>query len=112
MKPPESKTDEMYMLLRHGEIAKFNELREQGRECDLRHADLRGVNLQKMNARGLDMSNGYLRQADVRGVNFTETILNGVSINSAKISGALFPIELSAEEITLSLLHGTRMRYR
>jgi hypothetical protein len=27
-------------------------------------------------------------------------------------AGTLFPLELSAEEITFSLLHGTRMRYR
>ncbi|MFO7636044.1 MAG: GNAT family N-acetyltransferase [Clostridia bacterium] len=43
---------------------------------------------------------------------FSETRLDGASINAAKVSGTLFPRELSAEEITLSLLHGTRMRYR
>lgn len=32
-------------------------------------------------------------------------------INGAKISGAYFPAELTASEIELSLLHGTRMRY-
>jgi hypothetical protein len=38
--------------------------------------------------------------------------LEGASINSAKISGTYFPPSLSAEEITLSLVHGTRLRYR
>ena len=33
------------------------------------------------------------------------------SINAAQISGAYFPTDLSASEIELSLLHGTRMRY-
>jgi hypothetical protein len=37
--------------------------------------------------------------------------MDGASINACKISGVLFPAELSASEIELSLLHGTRMRY-
>ncbi len=46
------------------------------------------------------------------GVDLTHTNLQGASINSAKISGTYFPPTLSAEEITLSLVHGTRLRYR
>ena len=38
--------------------------------------------------------------------------LEGASIAGTKISGTYFPKELSAEEINLSLQHGTRMRYR
>jgi len=38
------------------------------------------------------------------------TLLDGASIGGAKISGTLFPRNLDAEEITLSLVHGTRMR--
>ncbi|MCP3670328.1 MAG: pentapeptide repeat-containing protein [Gammaproteobacteria bacterium] len=112
MNTPEIQEDEMYLLLRHGDITKFNELRKQGKECNLRNADLRSLDLREMDARGLDFTDGFLRQSDLRGVDFSETVLKGVSINSARISGTLFPIELSAEEITLSLLHGTRMRYR
>ena len=112
MTTPEIKEDKLYKLLRHGSIDKFNTLRQQGEECDLRYADLRSVDLRQINAKGLDMSNCYLRQADLRGVDFSETRLEGVSISGAKISGALFPSELSAEEINLSLQHGTRMRYR
>ena len=54
----------------------------------------------------------YFRQASLRGVNFRNTRLEGASINAAKISGAYFPAELTASEIELSLLHGSRMRYR
>jgi len=103
---------DMYQLLRRGDVAKFNELRKQGAECDLCNIDLRGMDLRQLNARGLDLRNAFLRQCDLRGVDFSETVLNGVSISGAKISGTLFPVELSAEEINLSLLHGTRMRYR
>ncbi len=52
-----------------------------------------------------------LRHGDMRGVDFSHTNLEGASINGAKISGTLFPKELRAEEILLSLQHGTRMRY-
>ena len=46
------------------------------------------------------------------GVDFRAARLEGASINAAKVSGAYFPVELSASEIELSLLHGTRMRYQ
>lgn len=58
------------------------------------------------------MTDCYFRQADLRGIDFRKANLEGASINAAKISGAYFPAELSASEIELSLLHGTRMRYR
>jgi len=111
MNTPEIKHDDMYQLLRNGEVSRFNQLRSAGGECDLQNADLRGLDLRELDARGLNISNGYLRQADLRGVDLSETVLDGVSISGAKISGTLFPKELSAEEINLSLLHGTRMRY-
>jgi len=111
MNEPEIKDNELYQLLRHGDIEEFNEKIAEGLECSLVGADLRGIDLRKMNAQGLDMSNAYLRQADLRGIDFSQTNLEGASINGAKISGTLFPKELRAEEITLSLTHGTRMRY-
>ena len=102
----------LYQLLRVGEIEEFNRRRQAGEECDLSGSDLRGLDLRMLNAVGLDMSNCYLRQADLRGIDFSTTRLVGSSINGAKISGTYFPQELSSEEINLSLLHGTRMRYR
>ena len=111
MTDPEFKQDEMYHLLRHGKIEEFNQRVAAGEKCNLAEADLRGTDLRGINAKGLDMSNSYMRQADLRGVDFSETNLQGVSINGAKISGTLFPMELRADEILLSLTHGTRMRY-
>ena len=52
------------------------------------------------------------RQTDLRSVDFRNTRMEGASINAAKISGAYFPADLTASEIELSLLHGSRMRYR
>jgi uncharacterized protein YjbI with pentapeptide repeats len=111
MSDPQIKQDELYQLLRHGDIASFNHQVKEGASCDLNGADLRGIDLRDMNAKGLDMRNAYLRQADLRGIDFSETNLEGASLNGAKISGTLFPKELRAEEILLSLQHGTRMRY-
>ncbi len=104
--------DELYHLLRADNIKAFNEARAAGKPCELCGTDLRSMDLRGMDARGLDMSNCYLRQADLRGLDLSETKLEGASIHTAKISGALFPKALSAEEIMLSLTHGTRMRYR
>jgi uncharacterized protein YjbI with pentapeptide repeats len=109
---PQKKDDPMYRLLRDGSIAEFNTRRAGGESCDLTGCDLRGVDMRKLDARGLDLSDCYLRQADLRGLDLSQTNLEGASIHAAKISGTLFPRELSASEINLSLTHGTRMRYR
>jgi uncharacterized protein YjbI with pentapeptide repeats len=112
MAPPEDKQPPLYDLLREGYVEEFNRRRAAGERCDLRGSDLRHADLRGLLAVGLDMQDCYLRQADLRGVDLRETRLEGASINGAKISGTYFPAELAAEEITLSLLHGTRMRYR
>jgi len=61
---------------------------------------------------GLDFSDSYFRQTDLRGVDFSNCLsLEGASFHGAKISGAFFPSEIRADEILLSLEHGTRIRY-
>lgn len=109
---PQIKEDPMYRLLREGSVEEFNTRRAGGEECDLRGCDFRHLDLRKLNASGLDLRDCYFRQADLRGVDLSEANLEGASINAAKISGTYFPRDLSAEELTLSLVHGTRMRYR
>jgi len=109
---PEIKDDPMYRLLREGEVEDFNSRRAAGETCDLRGCDFRNVDLRQLHAKGLDLRDCYFRQTDLRGVDLSESNLEGASINAAKISGAYFPRELSADEITLSLTHGTRLRYR
>jgi uncharacterized protein YjbI with pentapeptide repeats len=103
--------DPMYRLLREGCIKEFNVKKASGEICDLCSCDLRGLDLRGLDADGLDFGGCYFRQSDLRGIDFSRSNLNGASINACKISGVLFPIELSASEIELSLLHGTRMRY-
>jgi uncharacterized protein YjbI with pentapeptide repeats len=92
-----------------GETEKFNQ-RERAEapdleNADLRMADLRGAVLRRANLRG-----AYLRHADMRGVDLSDADLDGASINEAHISGTLFPRNISADEIMLSVWKGTRMR--
>jgi len=110
IKKPEIKDDAMYSLLREGNVESFNEERNKGVKFDLTCADFRGVNLSGINADGLDLSNCYFRQADLRGVDLRKTTLDGASIHAARISGTFFPSDFSADELNLSLLHGTRLR--
>lgn len=102
----------LYQLLRDGRVEEFNRRRQQGETCDLRGANLRGLDLRALDPRGLCLGDCYLRQADLRGLDLRDTDLEGASISGAKISGTYFPKALAPEEINLSLLHGTRLRYR
>ena len=97
-------------LLLDGEIGAFNQTREKTGAYSLAGLDLSGVDLRNINASGLNMRDCRLGHSDLRGIDFSETNLAGASISCARISGTLFPSDLSAEEITLSLVHGTRMR--
>ncbi len=101
----------LYQLLREGKVKEFNERIAAGESADFVGHDFRGLDLKCIEAKGLNLADCYFRQADLRGVDLSETNMEGASINGSKISGTLFPAQLSAEEITLSLLHGTRMRY-
>ena len=109
---PKITDDPMYQLLREEDIKEFNVRRKEGGKLDFSYCDFRNLDLRGMNAEGIDFSHAYFRQADLRGVDFSQCRMQGTSINSARISGTYFPLALSADEITLSLLHGTRMRYR
>lgn len=102
----------LYDLLRAEDIQTFNS--EKGKLSEfpsLAHGDFRGLDLRGLDATGLDFRHAYFRGADLRGINFAKSRMEGASIASAKISGCYFPHRLDAEEIVMSLNHGTRMRY-
>jgi uncharacterized protein YjbI with pentapeptide repeats len=112
MNRPLIKQDPLYQLLRTEDIRGFNELRDKLDNSELKSGDYRGLDLRNINARGLDFSNSYFRNADLSGIDFRDTNLEGASLLDAKLSGTYFPLELSAEEIRLSLDTGTRLRYQ
>lgn len=112
MTAPVISDNPLYRLLREGKVEEFNQRIAAGEQVDLTSCDFRHLNLQGLDTRGLDFSNSYFRQADLRGVDFTQCVsMEGASIHGAKISGVYFPSQISAQEVLLSLEHGTRMRY-
>jgi uncharacterized protein YjbI with pentapeptide repeats len=96
-------------LLTADRIEEFNE-RARSEAPDLQNADLRMADLRRVDVRRANLRGAYLRGADLRGVDLSEANLDGASINEARISGTLFPRSISADEITLSVWKGTRMR--
>lgn len=108
---PKILQDPLYQLLRDEDIKGFNQARADGNTVDLRGGDFRGLDLRGLEAHGLDLSNAYFRGADLRGIDLSHCRLEGASIANANISGCYFPKELSADELLLSINHGTRMRY-
>ena len=111
MTTPQISQDPMYLMLRDDNVEGFNQARESGQSCDLTGCDLRGLDLRKLNVAGMDLTDTYFRGSDLRGIDFRGCRLGGASLADAKISGCYFPLELSAEEIRLSVTMGTRLRH-
>jgi len=98
-------------LIQEERILEFNNLMEASNGVvDLTGAHLRGYDLRKCKLRKADLTGAYLRSADLRSVDLSEAKLDGASIKEAKVSGTLFPRNLSPAEISLSLEYGTRLR--
>lgn len=96
-------------LLRESHIEEFNR-RAAGQEPDLSDTDLRMLDLRKADLSRAKLRGAYLRNADLRGHDLSGTDMHGASIHDAKIAGVLFPSNLSAGEIRLSVEYGTRLR--
>ncbi len=104
--------DPLYEKLRSENMEAFNTAKAKLDQLpSFAHGDFRGLDLRGMDAQGLDLSHAYFRGADLRGIDFSESQMEGASIAGAKISGCFFPHQLHADEIVMSLNHGTRMRY-
>lgn len=93
-------------------LAQFNQMVAEGRAPELRGANLSNLDLRGANLKGLDMAGAYLRNANLKGVDLSGCNLKGASLRGAQVSGTLFPENLGAEEIRLSLEMGTRLRTR
>ena len=111
MTTPVISQDPLYQMLRHDDIAGFNNAREQGQAVNLRGCDLRGLDLRNINLKDIDLTDAYFRGSDLRGVDFRGCMMDGVSLADAKISGCYFPAEIPAQEILLSVTHGIRLRH-
>ncbi len=111
MSKPKMLDDEMFQLLRMGEIEKFNEKRDVSVEYDVSGADLSRIDLRGLITDNINFEDTYFRMTDLRGIDFRKAKMEGSSFAGANISGCYFPKELRADEILFSLEHGTRVRY-
>lgn len=107
---PEIKKDAMYQLLRDGKIKEFNYHLSKGKEPNLVNCDFRAIDLQGLEAAGLDFTGCYFRHSDLRGIDFSKSKMDGASLHDAKVSGAYFPSAFSSDELTMSIIRGTRLR--
>mgnify|MGYP006196274233 CR=1 FL=1 len=74
-------------------------------------AQHRGLDLRNLDASGVIFTDAYFRGADLRGLDLRQAQLEGASLAHAQISGAYVPVELTADEILMSVNFGTRLRY-
>ena len=102
--------DPAYQLLRQERVDLFNEQKDTLDLGGLAAKDYRGIDLRNLNADGLDFSDSYFRNADLRGIDFRKAKLEGSSFADAKISGCYFDDGLSASEMAMSIVQGTRVR--
>ena len=111
MSQPKVLDSPLYAMLRNDDVAGFNQEKSQSDTIDLVGGDFRGLDLRNLDTAGIDFRNAYFRSADLRGLDLSNTPMEGASIAHAQISGVLFPRELSADEILMSVNFGTRLRY-
>lgn len=112
MASPRFLDDSAFRSLRTGDLDAFHRAIESRATVDFSGADLRGTDFRKVDLRKVVLRDAYLRDADLRGCDLRHMDMSGASLRNASISGAYFPANLSADEIQLSVAHGTRMRPR
>ena len=110
MAAPKFLQDPAFRLLRVGEVEAFHKNIEGRDVVDFSGTDLRATDFRKVDLSRVVLRDAYLRDADLRGCDLRHMDLEGASLQNAKISGAYLPTNLSAEEIRMSLRHGTRLR--
>lgn len=112
MSQPKQLDSPLYVLLHNENIEGFNLQKPRKGIVDLAGGDFRGLDLRQLDATDIDFTDAYFRAADLRGLDLRHTAMEGASLGHAQISGAFFPVELTADEILMSVNFGTRLRYR
>ena len=99
------------VALRDGDIEAAHRASQSG-TIDLSHTNLRGVDLRGIDLRSADLRGSYCHSTDIRGVDLSQAQLEGASLHLARVSGAYFPANVSAQEVQMSLELWTRIRCR
>jgi len=102
--------DWLYQLLRDEKIEDFNLQKQSVAHIDFHDCDFRGLDLRGLDAAHINFRGSYFRAADLRGIDFSQCDMDIVSLASAQISGCLFPQNIDATEIGMSVEKGMRMR--
>jgi uncharacterized protein YjbI with pentapeptide repeats len=104
--------DPLYQLLRSEKIDEFNKTKDGVAHIDFHDCDFRGLDLRGLDTRKITFRGAYFRGADLRGIDFSHCDMHGVSLATAQISGCLFPNNIEANEIFMSVEKGMRIRAR
>ena len=96
-------------MLRVSDVDAFHKAVAGRDKIDYSGTDLRGVDLRTIDIGNIVLHDALLRDADLRGCDLRHLDLSVISIRNAKIGGAYFPDNISADEIRMSLRHGTRL---
>ena len=103
--------DPAFKALRLADFEAYNRQVNGQKRVDFSNTDLRGVDFRGIADVGkLSVQGAYMRDADLRGLDIRSWDMEGCSLYHAKISGAYFPATMSAQEIIMSVQHGTRLR--
>ncbi len=89
----------------------FNRAVAGGQIPDFSNQNLSDLDLTGFILINANLSGAYLRGANLAGQDLSGAQLHGASLKHANISGCLFPVDLPAEEIRLSVDMGIRMRH-
>jgi hypothetical protein len=103
---------DLAQLLREGRVEDFNARVAGSGPADLTNANLRMADLRGADLQGACLAGAYMRAADLRGQDLGACDLEGASLAGAKVSGVRFPDNVPADEVMMSLAHGTRLRVR
>jgi len=80
-----------------------------GRAC-LAGADLRGASLRFANLEGADLEGANLSKANLYSTYLKGARMAGANLHGADVESAVFPDDVRAEELRMSLELGTRLR--
>ena len=112
LKTDKNSPSEIYHSIIEGDIEKAHNLIKAEDVVDLSSHSFRAVDLRALSLENkkINFGNCYFKNTDLRGLDLAKSNLSGASLHNARISGVIFPNNISASEIELSVIRGTRLR--
>lgn len=103
---------EIYQAIVNEDVDTFNKICLTHDHFDLSSHSFLSVDFRKFDlSKALfNFDNCYFKSSDLRGQTLSHSSFSGASMHLARVSGVLFPDNVSAQEIELSINKGTRIR--